>query len=184
MNDDNQKWYALQVKSRFEKVVSMHLQGKGYRDYLPLYKSRRRWSDRVKEIDLPLFPGYVFCRFDVRDKLPILIIPGVMSLVSFGSGAISIPDVEIDGVQNIVNSGLNYGPFPFMSAGSPVRVRYGPLRGLEGRVVEVKNSYQLVISVTMLSRSVSVAIDRECVECIAPLQDNRIFASGYTDAHK
>jgi transcription antitermination factor NusG len=163
MNDEVQKWYALQVRSRFEKVVSMHLQGKGYRDYLPLYKSRRRWSDRVKEIEVPLFPGYVFCKFDVRDKLPILVIPGVMTVVSFGSGAISIPDHEIDGVQNIVNSGLMYGPFPFMSSGTPVRVRYGPLRGLEGQVVEVKNTYQLIISITMLSRSVSVAIDRDNV---------------------
>jgi len=163
MNDEVQKWYALQVRSRFEKVVSMHLQGKGYRDYLPLYKSRRRWSDRVKEIEVPLFPGYVFCKFDVRDKLPILVIPGVMTVVSFGSGAISIPDHEIDGVQNIVNSGLMYGPFPFMSSGTPVRVKHGPLRGLEGHVVEVKNTYQLIISITMLSRSVSVAIDRDSV---------------------
>lgn len=169
MNEPGKQWYALQIRQRFEKVVATHLQHKGYEEYLPMYRSRRRWSDRVKEIELPLFPGYIFCRFDVRDRLPILIIPGVMSVVSFGGAALSVDEQEISTVQHIVNSGMPYGPHPFMSTGTPIRVRYGPLRGLEGLILEVRNSYQLIVSVTLLSRSVSVAIDRDCV---TPIYDS------------
>src|SRR5947207_11933494 len=103
---DQQQWFALQLRSRFEKVVAMHLRGKGYEEYLPLYRSRRRWSDRVKEIELPLFPGYIFCKFDVLDRLPILIIPGVMSVVSSGGGALAVPEHEFRAVKNLVDSGL------------------------------------------------------------------------------
>src|SRR5438876_2799562 len=79
-----EKWYALQVRPRFEKVVALHLQHKGYEEYLPVYRSRRRWSDRIQEVEFPLFPGYIFCKFDVRQRLPILVIPGVMSVVGIG----------------------------------------------------------------------------------------------------
>src|ERR1051326_7383391 len=154
------QWYALQLRPRFEKIVALHLRNKGYEEYLPLYRSRRRWSDRLKEIELPLFSGYIFCKFDITDRLPVLVIPGVISIVSSGRVPLAVPDQEIEAVQNVVKSGLSYGPWPSLCAGERVRVRYGPLRGLEGTVVEVKNTYQLIISVTMLSRSVSVAIDR------------------------
>ena len=83
--NSRQQWYALQLRTRFEKVVSLHLRGKGYEEYLPTYRSRRNWSDRVKEIEQPLFPGYIFCKFDVTNRFPLLVIPGVRSLVSFAS---------------------------------------------------------------------------------------------------
>ena len=89
------KWYALQVRPRFEKIVAVHLQHKGFEDYLPLYRSRRKWSDRVKEIDLPLFPGYIFCKFDVLRRLPILMVPGVMSIVGLGRSPLAVSDDEI-----------------------------------------------------------------------------------------
>src|SRR5437867_10544993 len=167
---DGIQWYAIQLRPRCEKFVAVQLRNKGFEEYLPMYRSRRRWSDRVKEIDLPLFPGYIFCKFDAMDRLPILVIPGVISVVNFGGAPLPVEEREILAVQSVVNSGLTYGPWPFMPAGTPVRVRYGPLRGLEGFVVEVKNRYQLIISVTMLSRSVSVAIERECV---TPLGNSR-----------
>jgi transcription antitermination factor NusG len=157
------QWYAVQLRPRFEKVVGLHLRRKGYEEYLPTYRSRRRWSDRVKEIELPLFPGYIFCKFDVTDRLPILIIPGVVSVVTFGGTPLAVPEQEIAAVQTVVNSGLSYGPGPSFTAGQPVRVEYGPLRGLEGTIIEVKNTLQLIVSVPLLSRSVSVAIDSDCV---------------------
>jgi transcription antitermination factor NusG len=166
-----QKWYALQLKPRFEKVVAQHLRYKGYEEYLPVYRSRRRWSDRIKEIELPLFPGYIFCKFDVLDRLPVLIIPGVMSVVNFGGMPHAVEEHELRAVQTVIESGLPYGPWSCMPAGTPVSVRYGPLRGLEGVVVEAKNNYQLIISVTLLARSVSVEIDRDCV---TPLEDARL----------
>src|ERR1051326_9548617 len=89
------QWYAVQLKTRFEKVVAHHLRGKGYEEYLPTYRSRRHWSDRVKEIELPLFPGYIFCKFDVTDRLPVLVIPGVRSLVSFGGEPMPVAETEI-----------------------------------------------------------------------------------------
>src|SRR5690349_6105864 len=135
------QWYALQLRSRFEKVVAMHLQGKGYQEYLPVYRARRQWSDRVKEIELPLFPGYIFCKLDINDRLPLLVIPGVMSIVGFGGVPMPVPEAEIAAVERIVTSGMQYGPWPDIATGQPVVVRFGPLRGLEGRVVEVKKNY-------------------------------------------
>src|SRR5207244_5508677 len=112
----NQKqWYALQLRTRFEKVVAMHLRGKGYEEFLPTYTSRRHWSDRVREIELPLFPGYIFCKFDVTDRLPLLVIPGVMSVVSFGGTPMPVPEREIAAIEHVVNSGMKYAPWPRMS---------------------------------------------------------------------
>ena len=158
-----EQWYALALRTRFEKVVALHLRGKGYEAYLPTYRSRRHWSDRIKEIELPLFPGYIFCKFDVTDRLPVLVIPGVRSIVSFGGEPMPVPETEIISVQRIVNSGLHYGPWPGIHASQTVRVKEGPLRGLEGTVTRVKENYHLIVSINMLRRSVSVEIDRACV---------------------
>jgi transcription antitermination factor NusG len=78
-------WYGIRTKPRFEKNISTHLNAKGYEQYLPSYRSQRRWSDRSKIIELPLFPGYVFCKFDLSNRLPILVIPGVLSIVGVGN---------------------------------------------------------------------------------------------------
>jgi len=157
---DGRQWYALQLRSRCEKLVALHLRDKGYEQHLPLYRSRRRWSDRVKVIELPLFPGYIFCKFDVEKRLPILVIPGVISIVGCGRMPLPIPEAEITAVQRIVNSHMPCGPWPALGVGQRVRVRYGPLQGLEGVVVEARNTYKLILSITLLSRSVAVTIDR------------------------
>ena len=111
-------WYALHVRSKFEHLVSVTLRGKGYQEFLPLYRSRRRWSDRVKEIDLPLFPGYLFCRFDVRDRLlPILSTPGVIAIVAAGKTPVPVSEEEIAVVQAVVRSGLPTLPWPCLTIG-------------------------------------------------------------------
>src|SRR5215471_12565913 len=132
---DGPQWYAVQLRPRFERQVALQLQAKGYEQHLPLYRSRRRWSDRVKVIELPLFPGYIFCKFDVEKRLPILVIPGVISIVGCGRMPLPIPEAEITAVQRIVNSHMPCGPWPALGVGQRVRVRYGPLQGLEGVVV-------------------------------------------------
>jgi transcription antitermination factor NusG len=162
------QWYALSVRPRFEKVVAEHLQGKGYEEYLPTYTIRKRWSDRMKQVEKPLFPGYIFCKFDVAKRLPIVMIPGVISMVSFGGRATAVPDEEIKAVQSVVNSGLSYEPCSFLSVGQRVRIERGPLSGVEGLVVQVKNNWRFIISVHLLQRSVSVEIDRDCVTPIQP----------------
>jgi transcription antitermination factor NusG len=160
---NGENWYALQVRPRFEKIVAIHLNHKGYEEYLPLYRSRRKWSDRIKEVDLPLFPGYIFCKFDVRQRLPILVVPGVMSIVGLGRNPVAVPDYEIAAVQNVVKSGLTYEPSSFLSAGQWARIERGPLRGLVGLVVATKKNCRLVISVNLLQRSVAVEIDNDSV---------------------
>jgi transcription antitermination factor NusG len=158
------RWFALQVKPRFEKVVSRNLRAKGFEDFLPVYRRRHQWSDRVKEIELPLFPGYVFCHFDVDDRLPILLVPGVTSVVGFGKAPTPIEDVELENLRSILNSGVGFQPWPFVSVGQTVSIEHGALEGLEGIVSTVKNEYRLIVSVSLLQRSVAVEIDRACVK--------------------
>src|SRR5690348_7911111 len=129
-----QPWYAVRVRSNFEKTVQTLLTGKGYEIFLPSYRSRRRWSDRAKEIESPLFPGYTFCRFDARQRLPILTTPGVVSILGSAAGPIAIPEEEIAAVRTMVGSGLLVGPWPFLAEGQQITVVRGPLSGLEGIV--------------------------------------------------
>jgi transcription antitermination factor NusG len=152
-------WFALRVRSRYENTVATILGGKGYEWFLPLYKSRRAWSDRIKEIQLPLFPGYIFCRFDLQHRLPILTTPGVVTVVGISKCPIPIDDAEIAAIQATVRSGLQSRPWPFLQIGQKVRVEYGPLCGLEGILLDFKGQRRLVLSVTLLQRSVAVEVD-------------------------
>ena len=159
---NNHPWYAIRVQSKFENLASTALRGKGYEEFLPLYRSRRRWSDRVKELDLPLFPGYLFCRFDVHDRLlPILTTSGVIAIVGAGKTPIPIADEEIATIRAVLGSGLAAQPCPFLNVGAGVYIERGPLAGIEGIVTNLNKKYRLVISVTLLQRSVAVEIDRE-----------------------
>jgi transcription antitermination factor NusG len=160
-------WYAIRVQSKFEHVASATLRGKGYEEFLPLYRSRRRWSDRVKELDLPLFPGYLFCRFNVQDRLlPILTTPGVMNIIGAGKTPVPVSGEEIAAVQAVVRSGLAAQPWPLLTVGSRVFIERGPLAGLEGIALAVDKTYKLVVSVPLLQRAVAVEIEREWVRPI------------------
>src|SRR5437773_6033882 len=156
-------WFALRVKSRHENTVATILGSKGYEWFVPLYKSRRSWSDRIKEIQLSLFPGYVFCRFDLQHRLPILTTPGVASVVGIGKRPSPIDDAEIAAIQAAVRSGLASRPWPFLQIGQRARVGYGPLCGLEGILLYVKGHSRLALSLTLLQRSVAVEVDDACV---------------------
>jgi transcription antitermination factor NusG len=166
-HDDDFRWYALYVRERYEKIVTANLIGKGYEVFLPTYQSKRRWSDRTKVVEVPLFSRYVICRFDFRNRLPILTVPGVHFIVGFGQTVTPIDPAELNAVRLAVDSGLPYEPWPFLKAGYRVRVEYGPLTGLEGFVLDVKNAYRLVISLNLLGRSVAVELDRDAVKPIS-----------------
>jgi len=155
-------WFALRVRSRCEKAVAEILRGKGYEEFLPLYRSRNCWSDRLKEVDLPLFPGYVFCRFDPLQRLPILTTPGLVSIVGFKLPQ-PVDEAELEAVRAVMKSGLPASPWPYLKTGQWIRIDCGALDGLEGIVVRVKNRYRVVVSVTLLERSVAVEIDRDCI---------------------
>jgi len=167
-------WYAIRVRSNFEQSVAGTLRWKGYEEFLPTYRVRRRWSDRTQEIDRPLFSGYVFCRLDVQARLPVLIIPGVVSLVGFGKAAVPIPGEEITAVRAIMNSGLLACRWPFLQEGHRIRLTRGALTNLEGFLIKVKNQWRVVVSIMLLQRSVSVEVDAEWVEPV-PLK-SRILA--------
>ncbi len=156
-------WYALRVKSNFERSVSEALRGKGLEEFLPLYRSRRRWSDRFKVVDLPLFPGYVFCRIDPAHKLRVATTPGFLYIVGIGHAPAPVDENEIAAIQAVVRSGLAAQPWPFLVVGQSVRLDYGPLSGIEGVLVRVDGRNRIAVSVTLLHRSVTVEVERDWV---------------------
>jgi transcription antitermination factor NusG len=159
-------WYGIRTKPNHENLAATSLEGKGYEQYAPVYRSRRRWSDRIVEASLPLFPSYVFCRFEASRRLPILITPGVLSIVGFGNGPTPISDSEIEAIQRILSSGLAAEPAPFLREGQRIRVVKGALEGLEGILIKKKTDWRMVVSVTMLQRAVSVEIDHDWIRKI------------------
>jgi transcription antitermination factor NusG len=154
-------WFALRVKSRAEKIVATMARHKGFEDFLPLYQTRRLWSDRYKTVELPLFPGYVFCRANPEFRLPLLTIPGVLNFVGFGRFPAPIDEAEMDAIKRAIGFGLQAEPYPFLEVGQRVRLAEGPLKGLEGFLVQVRNQQRIVVSVSLLRRSVVVEIDRD-----------------------
>lgn len=159
--------YALRVKPRHEKSVAHALKDKGYDEFLPLYEVRRRWvhrnSQTVRRMRLPLFPNYVFCRFDPDHPLPVLKTPGVLRLVSFAKVPVPLDETEVMSLKRIVESGLPAAPHPSLHTGSRIRVCRGPLSGLTGLLVRTNGQNRLVVSVTLLQRAVSVAVEPDWV---------------------
>lgn len=152
-------WFALQVRSRREAMVANHLEGQGFDCFLPLYKSTRRWSDRLKEVEQPLFPGYLFCRLNLSNRGPVLMTPGVQQIVGFGRTPVPVEERELESIRQVLSSGLPSLPWPYMHIGERVRVNYGSLVNLEGILVNFKGSNRVVLSVTLLQRSVALEID-------------------------
>jgi len=152
-------WYALQVRSRKENYVASQITGQGYECLLPTYRSVRKWSDRVKELEQPLFPGYLFCRFDFQDRRPLITTPGVLQIVGSGRLAVPVPDEEIRSLQLALSSTLSKQPWPYLEVGQRVRVNYGSLAGLEGILVNLKGNQRVVLSITLLQRSVAMEVD-------------------------
>ena len=168
-------WYALRVRSRHENTVAAHLHARGYESFLPLHKCQRRWSDRLKEIDLPLFAGYVFCRFNVLNRLPVLATPGVVHVVGVGRNPAPIDATEIAAIQAAVNSGLPRQPWPFLEIGHRVKIAHGPFCGVEGILVGFRGQQRLVLSVTLLQRSIAVQVDESWVQ---PIRQQQRASSG------
>ena len=169
---EKHSWFALRIKARREKLVAESLRSKGYEEFLPLYHCRRHWSDRIKTQELPLFPGYVFCRFNVHNRLPILLTPGVLLIVGYGRTPLPVEDSEIAALQSIVNSRLKTEPWPYLRIGQRVRIERGSLKGIEGILLATKPQ-RLVVSVTILQRSVSVEIQEDWARPIPSINTSR-----------
>ena len=158
------RWYALYVRSRHEKIVESGLRGKGYDAFSPFYRTKRKRVDRIASIDVPLFPGYVFCHFDSNKRLPILTTPGIVRVAGPRNRPEPVDDHEIASIRTIALSGRPVEPWPFLTSGQRIRLQGGPLMGAEGIFLRVKNEYHLVVSITLLQRAVSVVVEKDAVE--------------------
>jgi transcription antitermination factor NusG len=153
-------WFAAYVKPKHEKMVAMLLCGKGHETFLPTY---RRQHKRSKHFDLPLFPGYVFCRCEWSNMLSVLSTPGVFSIVGNGRIPEPVPEEEIENVRRMIQSDLSPCPWPYVSEGHEVSLTSGPLRGLQGHIIDTSQEKWLVVSLQILRRSVAVKLDRASV---------------------
>ena len=159
-------WYAIQTRSRFEKAVRTELTSRGIENYLAEFTEVHQWKDRKKEVAMPLFPGYVFAYFPESGKarLEVLRTNGVVRILGVSSAIEPIPDGEIESIRQLLLSGKECYPYPFAQEGAWIRVRRGPLTGVEGRLVQIKSQTRLVLSINLLSRSVATEVDARDVE--------------------
>jgi transcription antitermination factor NusG len=156
-------WYALRVKPRHEKTVSASLRSRAIETLLPLYLVRNKWKDRYKEVSLPLFPGYVFSRFEFANRGEIFRTPGLIDIVRFGDTLLPVDPAEMESLQRLVDSGLACEPYAAIDVGERVEICAGPFCGQSGLVTEIRSKLRLVLSVSLLQRSVLVEFDREWV---------------------
>ena len=157
------RWYALFVRSRHEKTVENSLKSKRYNVFSPSYRTKRKRVDRIAEIEVALFPGYVFCQFDPSKRLPILMTPGVVGVVGRGNRPEPVDDTEIDSIRTVALAGRSVQPWPFLRLGQRIRMQSGPLTGIEGIFLRVQDENHLIVSVTLLQRAVSVVIEKDSV---------------------
>jgi transcription antitermination factor NusG len=161
-----ERWYAVSARPRHEKFVARHLEGRGLNYFLPVYRSVRCWKDRRKELEMSLFPGYVFVNLNLRDRLGVLQAPGVVRFVLFQGQPAQIPDSEIRALESSLAAGRELQPHPYLREGARVRVKRGPLLGAEGIMIHRKQRFRLVLSVDLIMRSVMVEVDEGDVEAI------------------
>ncbi len=163
-NNELSAWFAVYTRHQHEKSVAQFLAHKDVEVFLPLYNSTRRWKDRIKQISLPLFPNYVFVFAPMESRATIVTTPGVYDFVRQGGQPAPIPSEEVSAIRSVVEKGVSVEPHPFLKYGDWVRLKSGPLEGMEGILVRKKNFCRLVISVALLERSVAVEADAADVE--------------------
>lgn len=161
---DQSNWYALCTRSRHEKHVAGQIERRQVDCFLPVYRSVRRWKDRRKEIELALFPGYVFVHMPLSNKLKVLEVAGAVRLVSFDGKPAALPAEEIDALRNRLSGSGKLEPHPYLRAGRKVRVRSGPFQGLEGIIVRRKDRCRLVFSIDLIQRSLAIEVDEADLE--------------------
>ena len=169
MDRNQYSWHALKVRARFENIVTAKLTSQGLCAFFPPYVAAQR-DGRSRSIELPLFPGYVFCRLDQARRLPVLSTSGVLHIVGIGKAPVAVEPAELEAVWRIVHSDLLSNPWPHLEAGQMVVIEAGPLAGIEGILIESKNQTKLVVSVTLLRRSVAVEIEKRNVRPVGGVE--------------
>jgi len=160
------RWYAAYTSPHHEKFVAEQVRNQQIACCLPLYRSVRRWKDRRKELELPLFPGYLFVHIALRDRLQVLRLPGVVHLVSFHGKPSPLPTAEIEMLQQSSTHRDLLQPHPYLKIGKRVRVRSGPMSGVQGILIRRKDTFRVVLSVDLIMRSVALEVDVADVEPI------------------
>jgi transcription antitermination factor NusG len=154
-----QHWYAAYTCANHEKRVAAELGAREVEHFLPLYSSTRRWKDRRVQLEFPLFPGYVFVRLALCERLRVVQIPSVVRLVSFGGLPTALPDTEMEILRTGLGRSLRAEPHPFLTVGRRVRISGGPFAGLEGVLKRKKSNLRVVVSLELIQRSVAVDVD-------------------------
>lgn len=163
-----ERWFALQVRTRWENSTATLLAGKGYQAFLPTYKAKKLFRGKHKDVSAPLFPGYVFCNFDAQNRLPVLVTPGVVGVVGNRRVPLPIEDSEIEAIQSAISGGVPVEPWPYLEVGQRVRLETPAWGGLEGILINFKGSRRLVLSVSLLRRSVALEVDRSMICPVHP----------------
>jgi transcription antitermination factor NusG len=178
-----QHWYAAYTCAQHEKRVAAELGKREVEHYLPLYSSVRRWKDRRVQLEFPLFPGYVFVRLALRDRLRVVQIPSVVRLVGFGGLPTALPDEEMEILRKGLCQGLRAEPHPFLTVGWRVRITAGPFAGLEGVLKRKKSNLRVVVSLELIQRSVAVDVDAADVQGVGACQGGRIPSPVFRKCH-
>jgi transcription antitermination factor NusG len=160
------RWYAAYTRANHEKRVVEQLKGRAVEHFLPFYKSVRRWKDRRVQLELPLFPGYVFVRLLLRERLRVLEVASVVRLVGFNGHPAALPEREIEALRESLALQLKAKPHPYLTVGRRVRIKSGPLSGLEGILVRKKGSFQVILSIDLIMRSVIAQVELSDLELI------------------
>jgi len=158
------RWYAAYTSANHEKQVAEQLVLRNVEHFLPLYESIRRWKDRRVKLKMPLFPGYVFVRIALRDRLRVQQVPGVARLVGFGGIPAALPEDEMQALRASLERGVRAEPHPFLRVGRRVRVKNGPMVGLQGILKRRKSQARLIVSVELIQRATAVEIDESDLE--------------------
>jgi transcription antitermination factor NusG len=164
MQEDTPSWFALTVHPKHEHIVERELRNHGFEAYVPVHRARRRWSDRVKVLNMALFPGYVFCRFARPDKLRVLISPSVRGVVSNGREPVPIDDAEITSIRALIASGRSINLCPYLRIGQQVRISHGPFASVRGVIVRAEDNWRVIVSVNALGCSLSVEVDADQIQ--------------------
>ena len=154
------KWIVVYTRPRHEKTVEKELQKKGFEVYLPMLKERRKWSDRKKWVEFPLFRSYLFVRTEVKNALFVLQTLGIVKIVKFGGEVAVVQDENIEAIKLMIEGGYNPEPLNYFIKGDPVEVKEGPLKGLVGEVIRLDKNDRLLVRVDAIQHSVSVQINR------------------------
>ncbi len=160
------RWYAAYTCVHHEKRILQQLTERNIDGFVPLYRSVRRWKDRRKELDLVLFPGYVFVHIPLQQRLPVLQIPGVVTFVNFNGMPTPLPEGEVGALRKASAQGVYAEPHPYLKTGRRVLIRNGPFTGIEGVLVRKKDKYRFVLSIEMIMRSVAIEMDAVDVEAL------------------